>query len=143
MLRQQRTISEQHTERKKGLSFEDFIAYKKRCLEPNVHLDEDHFFYDFDLKAHNANAEQMINLAEKKRIEAETPKGPFRRPTRSVKPDPWRHIYSSSTTATSNFMTNNKKADDYSYASPVRKDRLAASSCSAEKEEKETDLSQN
>ena len=115
-------MSEKTSERKKGLSFEDFVAYKKRCLEPNTYLDEDHYFYDFDLKAHNANAEQMEKLAEKKRIEAATPKGPQRRPARPVKHDPWSRIYSSSTAATETFIrppvVESKEA--YSYQSPVK-----------------------
>ena len=50
-------MSEQHSSRKRGLTFEEFKAYKKRCLDPQIHLDTDHYFYGFDLKAHNANAE--------------------------------------------------------------------------------------
>ena len=83
-LRSQRTVSEMAPARRKGLNFDDFVAYKKRCLEPEKYLDEDHFFWNFDLKSHNANAEQVEKVAERKRIENETPKISKRRPARLV-----------------------------------------------------------
>ena len=83
-LRSQRTMSEKPPARQKGLSFEDFVAYKKRCIEPEKHLDEDHYFWNFDLKSHNANAEQVEKVAERKRIESETPKLSKCRPPRLV-----------------------------------------------------------
>ena len=42
---------------KRGLSFDDFKAYKARCLEPQKYLDSNHYFYDFDLTNHNNNSE--------------------------------------------------------------------------------------
>ena len=56
--------------RKRGLTFDDFVAYKARCLDPKTKLEPDHYFYNFDLKSHNANAEQVENVAERKRIES-------------------------------------------------------------------------
>jgi hypothetical protein len=61
-----------------------------------------------------------MNLAEKKRIEAEAPKGPKRRAVKSVKTDPWSRIYSSSTAATESFMKK-ENSDDYVYGSPSAK----------------------
>ena len=83
-LRSQRTVSELAKSDKKGLSFEDFVSYKKRCLEPEKFLDQDHYFWNFDLKSHNANAEQVEKVAERKRLEAEGPKLPKRRPAKLV-----------------------------------------------------------
>ena len=72
-LRSQRTVSELQSDTKRGLSFEDFKAYRNRCMEPKKYLDPDHYFYDFNLQSHNANAEQVEQL-KKKRMESETPK---------------------------------------------------------------------
>lgn len=66
-------MSEKAPTRQKGLSFEDFVAYKKRCLEPEKHLNKEHYFWNFDLKSHNANAEQVEKVAEKNRIDSEKP----------------------------------------------------------------------
>ena len=41
----------------RGLSFDDFKAYKARCLEPKKHLDNNHYFYNFDLSNHNTISE--------------------------------------------------------------------------------------
>ena len=70
--------------RKRGLTFDDFVAYKARCLDPRNKLEPDHYFYNFDLKSHNANADQVDKVAERKRIESETTKSTGRRPARLV-----------------------------------------------------------
>ena len=65
-------MSEMSSVRKSGLSFDEFVAYKSRCMDPKSELDPDHYFHNFDLEAHNANAKQVIKIAEQKRIEAES-----------------------------------------------------------------------
>jgi len=42
---------------KRGLTFDDYMTYKKLCEEPKKNLGSDHMFYGFDLKSHNANAD--------------------------------------------------------------------------------------
>lgn len=41
-----------------GFSFEQYLAYKKHC-EDSSRMASEHMFYGFDLKSHNANAEQI------------------------------------------------------------------------------------
>ena len=73
-MRSQQSMSDaSKVSRPRGLSFDEFKAYRSRCLEPEKYLDEDHYFRNFDLKSHNANAEQLEKVAEAKRIEASTP----------------------------------------------------------------------
>ena len=83
-LRSQRTMSEMAPVKNKGLSFDEFVTYKKRCLEPEKYLDQDHYFWNFDLKSHNANAEQVEKVAERKRLAAEEPQLSKRRPAKLV-----------------------------------------------------------
>ena len=37
-------------------------------MDPHNNLDPDHYFYDFNLTSHNANADQMEKVAERKRL---------------------------------------------------------------------------
>ena len=68
----------------RGLTFEQFSAYKDRCLNYEDNLDPDHYFYDFDLKEHNSHAEQHDKISEKRRLEAEDQMRQKRLPPRVV-----------------------------------------------------------
>ena len=87
---------------RRGLSFEDFVKYKNRCLDPKNQLDSDHYFYNFNLQIHNANADQVESLRQK-RIESETPKLSKSRQRMLVKKATWanRSEYNYSTATTS------------------------------------------
>ena len=53
------------TNRSPGLTFDQFVAYKDRCANYSEKLEPDHYFYGFNLKAHNIHAEQQEVMIEK------------------------------------------------------------------------------
>ena len=58
--------------RKRGpMSFEDYLAHKKRCVENKVPVG--HYFHNFNLEAHNANANQIEKIIAKREEDLYTP----------------------------------------------------------------------
>ena len=68
----QRTGAESQSKKAGGFSFEQFLEYKKYCADPE-RLHPQHLYYDFDLQSHNANAEQIEKIAQRREDELNTP----------------------------------------------------------------------